>query len=392
MLRSLYIQNYALIEKLDIDFGSGFSVITGETGAGKSIILGAIGLLLGQRADVKSIRRGAAKCVIEARFEIAGYGMQPFFEENELEYEDECILRREVYASGKSRAFINDTPASLVQMKELGEQLIDVHSQHQNLLLNKEGFQLSVLDLLAHDEDELSKYRSLHREWKQVQQDLELLVAQAEKNKADEDYIRFQLEQLEDAHLAAGEQEELEQEADTLSHAEEIKAGLFRAGQAMNSDEGGLLSVLKECLNTMAGLQKVYPAAGELVERLESSYTLDFVQNDLYYPTFAEKLTYLMYRFCSGHFFNDGNKRIALTLGAYFLHKNNYYWHACICMRTLESIIYHVAASNINQDLLLRIVNSFLTSKDYDEELKIDIANAMSKGELGIQGEDYEKD
>ena len=140
MLRSLYIQNYALIEKLDIDFGSGFSVITGETGAGKSIILGAIGLLLGQRADVKSIRRGAAKCVIEARFEIAGYGMQPFFEENELEYEDECILRREVYASGKSRAFINDTPASLVQMKELGEQLIDVHSQHQNLLLNKEGF------------------------------------------------------------------------------------------------------------------------------------------------------------------------------------------------------------------------------------------------------------
>lgn len=210
--------------------------------------------------------------MIEARFEIAGYGMQPFFEENELEYEDECILRREVYASGKSRAFINDTPASLVQMKELGEQLIDVHSQHQNLLLNKEGFQLSVLDLLAHDEDELSKYRSLHREWKQVQQDLEQLVAQAEKNKADEDYIRFQLEQLEDAHLAAGEQEELEQEADTLSHTEEIKAGLFRAGQAMNSDEGGLLSVLKECLNTMAGLQKVYPAAGELVERLESSY------------------------------------------------------------------------------------------------------------------------
>ena len=272
MLRSLYIQNYALIEKLDIDFGSGFSVITGETGAGKSIILGAIGLLLGQRADVKSIRRGAAKCVIEARFEIAGYGMQPFFEENELEYEDECILRREVYASGKSRAFINDTPASLVQMKELGEQLIDVHSQHQNLLLNKEGFQLNVLDILAHDEEELNNYQSLHREWKQVQQDLEQLIALSEKNKADEDYIRFQLEQLEDAHLAIGEQEELEQEADTLSHAEEIKAGLFRAGQVMNSDEGGLLSALKECLNTMLGLQKVYPSAGELAERLESSY------------------------------------------------------------------------------------------------------------------------
>ena len=272
MLRSLYIQNYALIEKLDIDFGSGFSVITGETGAGKSIIVGAIGLLLGQRADVKSIRQGAAKCVIEARFEIAGYGMRPFFEENELEYEDECILRREVYASGKSRAFINDTPASLVQMKELGEQLIDVHSQHQNLLLNKEGFQLNVLDILAHDEEELNNYQSLHREWKQVQQDLEDLIVLAEQNKADEDYIRFQLEQLEDAQLAAGEQEELEQEADTLSHAEEIKAGLFRAGQVMNSDEGGLLSALKECLNTMLGLQKVYPSAGELAERLESSY------------------------------------------------------------------------------------------------------------------------
>ena len=272
MLRSLYIQNYALIERLDIDFGSGFSVITGETGAGKSIILGAIGLLLGQRADVKSIRQGAAKCVIEARFEIAGYGMRPFFEENELEYEDECILRREVYASGKSRAFINDTPASLVQMKELGEQLIDVHSQHQNLLLNKEGFQLNVLDILAHDEEELNNYQSLHREWKQVQQDLEDLIVLAEQNKADEDYIRFQLEQLEDAQLAAGEQEELELEADTLSHAEEIKAGLFRAGQVMNSDEGGLLSALKECLNTMLGLQKVYPSAGELAERLESSY------------------------------------------------------------------------------------------------------------------------
>ena len=272
MLRSLYIQNYALIEKLDIDFGSGFSVITGETGAGKSIILGAIGLLLGQRADVKSIRQGAAKCVIEARFEIAGYGMRPFFEENELEYEDECILRREVYASGKSRAFINDTPASLVQMKELGEQLIDVHSQHQNLLLNKEGFQLNVLDILAHDEEELNNYQSLHREWKQVQQDLEDLIILAEQNKADEDYIRFQLEQLEEAHLAEGEQEELEQEAEMLSHAEEIKAGLYRVEQSFASDEGGLLSYLKDSLNTLNNLQRVYQPAKELAERMESAY------------------------------------------------------------------------------------------------------------------------
>lgn len=272
MLRSLYIQNYALIEKLDISFGAGFSVITGETGAGKSIILGAIGLLLGQRAEVKAIRQGASKCVIEARFDISAYGMEPFFEDNELEYEEECILRREVYASGKSRAFINDTPASLVQMKELGEQLIDVHSQHQNLLLNKEGFQLNVLDILSHNDEQLSAYQSLYREWKRAQQELADLIARAEQNKADEDYIRFQLEQLEEANLSAGEQEELEQETDMLSHAEEIKAGLFRVGQLLTSDEGGLLAGLKESLNTMLGLQKVYSPATELAERLESTY------------------------------------------------------------------------------------------------------------------------
>ncbi len=272
MLRSLYIQNYALIEKLDIDFSSGFSVITGETGAGKSIILGAIGLLLGQRADVKSIRIGASKCVIEARFDISAYGMRPFFDENELEYEGECILRREVYSSGKSRAFINDTPASLGQMKELGEQLIDVHSQHQNLLLNKEGFQLNVLDILSHNEEDLNAYQALYKEWKQAQQDLEDLIARAEQDKSDEDFIRFQLEQLEEAHLSAGEQEELEQEADTLSHAEDIKAGLYRVNQTLYSDEGGLLAGLKDCLNTMLGLQNVYTPAREFAERLESTY------------------------------------------------------------------------------------------------------------------------
>ena len=272
MLRSLYIQNYALIEKLDIGFDSGFSVITGETGAGKSIILGAIGLLLGQRADVKSIRKGASKCIIEARFDVSAYGMQPFFEANELEYEDECILRRELYASGKSRAFINDTPASLAQMKELGELLIDVHSQHQNLLLNKEGFQLNVLDLLAHDEAELAAYQRLYNDWRQVRQDLEALVARAEQSRADEDYIRFQLEQLEEANLTDGEQEELEQEAEMLTHAEDIKAGLYRAGQALNADEGGVLEALKDCQNTMMGLRSVFAPAGELADRLDSVY------------------------------------------------------------------------------------------------------------------------
>ena len=272
MLRSLYIQNYALIEKLDISFETGFSVITGETGAGKSIILGAIGLLLGQRADVKAIRHGASKCIIEARFDISAYGMRPFFEENELEYDEECILRREVQSSGKSRAFINDTPASLAQVKELGEQLIDVHSQHQNLLLNKEGFQLNVLDILAHNDAALAKYRLCYDEWKQTDRELAELVSLAEKSRSDEDYIRFQLEQLEEACLVEGEQEELEQEAETLSHAEEIKAGLYRVEQSFASDEGGLLSYLKDSLNTLNNLQRVYQPAKELTERMESAY------------------------------------------------------------------------------------------------------------------------
>lgn len=273
MLRSLYIQNYALIDKLDISFETGFSVITGETGAGKSIILGAIGLLLGQRADVKAIRRGASKCVIEARFDISAYGMRPFFEENELEYdEEECILRREVQASGKSRAFINDTPASLAQVKELGEQLIDVHSQHQNLLLNKEGFQLNVLDILAHNDAAIEKYHTCYNEWKKIERELSELIALADKSRSDEDFIRFQLEQLEEAQLVEGEQDELEQESEVLSHSEEIKAGLYRIEQSFFSDEGSLLSYLKDNLNILNSLQKVYQPAKELAERMESAY------------------------------------------------------------------------------------------------------------------------
>lgn len=273
MLRSLYIQNYALIEKLDIDFEPGFSVITGETGAGKSIILGAIGLLLGQRADVKSIRTGATKCVIEAHFDVSRYNnLRPFFADNGLDYDDECILRRELYASGKSRAFINDSPAQLTQMKELGEQLIDVHSQHQNLLINTEGFQLNVLDLLAHDDATLAAYQSVYKQWKQAQGDLDKLVEKIARDKADEDYIRFQWQQLDEARLTPGEQEELEQETELLSHAEDIKAGLYQASQRFNDDENGLLSGLKECCNTMQNLQNVYPPVEEWANRLESSY------------------------------------------------------------------------------------------------------------------------
>ena len=273
MLQSIHIQNYALIESLDIDFHPGFSVITGETGAGKSIILGAIGLLVGQRADIKAIKNGANKCIVEARFNIASYALESFFEEHEMEYEEgECILRRELYASGKSRAFINDTPATLTQMKELGEKLIDVHSQHQNLLLNHEDFQLSILDILANDEKELQTYQELYSDYKKVCRELAHIQEQAEKNRQDEDYIRFQVEQLEEANLQNGEQEELEQEAETLSHAEEIKASLYKADQLMASGDMTLLSATKECLQTLQGISRVYGQTQEWIERLDSCY------------------------------------------------------------------------------------------------------------------------
>ena len=273
MLQSIHIQNYALIESLDIDFHPGFSVITGETGAGKSIILGAIGLLVGQRADIKAIKNGANKCIVEARFNIASYALESFFEEHEMEYEEgECILRRELYASGKSRAFINDTPATLTQMKELGEKLIDVHSQHQNLLLNHEDFQLSILDILANDEKELQTYQEFYSDYKKVCRELAHIQEQAEKNRQDEDYIRFQVEQLEEANLQNGEQEELEQEAETLSHAEEIKASLYKADQLMASGDMTLLSATKECLQTLQGISRVYGQTQEWIERLDSCY------------------------------------------------------------------------------------------------------------------------
>ena len=273
MLQSLYIQNYALIDKLDIDFTPGFSVITGETGAGKSIILGAIGLLLGQRADVKAIRNGATKCIVEAKFSIASYGMEEFFKANDIEYDsEECIIRREVNINGKSRAFINDTPASLSQMKVLGEKLIDVHSQHQNLLINKEGFQLNILDILAQDIKELTDYQNEYNEYRKVSRELDECIRQAEETRKEEDYIRFQLQQLDEAELKEGEVAELEQEAETLSHAEDIKAGLYRSAQNIGGDEGGCLTLIKDSINTLQTVCKVFAKANEWKERLESCY------------------------------------------------------------------------------------------------------------------------
>ena len=273
MLQSIHIQNYALIESLDIDFHAGFSVITGETGAGKSIILGAIGLLVGQRADSKAIKTGASKCVVEAHFNISTYRLEEFFNENDLEYDGEvCILRREVHASGKSRAFINDTPASLAQMKALGEKLIDVHSQHQNLLLNHEDFQLNVLDILASSYEALQAYKSLYTSYKQTSRELAQLIVESEKNRQDEEYIRFQVKQLDDAQLQAGEQEELEQEAEMLTHAEDIKSSLYKVNQLMDEGEMNLVSLAKEGMQVLQSISKVYTPASEWSNRLESCY------------------------------------------------------------------------------------------------------------------------
>ena len=273
MLKSIFIQNYALIDKLDISFGPGFSVITGETGAGKSIILGAIGLLLGQRADVKAIKNGASRCIVEAYFNIASCGLENFFTINNIDYDpDECILRREVSANGKSRAFINDTPVSLTQIRTLGDKLIDIHSQHQNLLLNKEGFQLNILDILAQDEKQLSEYQILYGQYKKVCSELEECIRKAEESRKEEDYIRFQLQQLEEADLKEDELNSLEQEAETLTHAEDIKATLYKANQLTEGEEGGSVSLAKEALQALESISNVFPPAKEWAQRLNSCY------------------------------------------------------------------------------------------------------------------------
>lgn len=273
MLYSLHIQHYALIESLDIHFDTGFSVITGETGAGKSIILGALGLLVGQRADAKVIRTGASRCVVEAEFHLKNYDMDVFFSENDLDFDgNECIVRREVLVSGKSRAFINDTPVSLAQMKELGKQLIDIHSQHQNLLLNDSGFQLNVLDVIAANDELLETYHAAFNAYKDAQRRLKDVIEEVKKAREDQDFLKFQLEQLDEANLKVGEQEDMEAEAQLLNHTEEIKQVYFGVDDLLTGDHAGILSHLKECANSLRSLGKVYPASGELSERIESTY------------------------------------------------------------------------------------------------------------------------
>ncbi|MFA6719267.1 MAG: AAA family ATPase, partial [Prevotella sp.] len=224
MLRHLYVKNFTLIDELNIDFHSGFSVITGETGAGKSIVLGAIHLLLGQRADTKQIKAGSERCIVEAHFDLSHYDMEPFFVDNDIDYdESDCIVRREITANGKSRAFINDTPVTLNAMRELGEQLIDIHSQHQSLLLQKADFQLNVVDIIASDKKQLDAYMQAYQAYRQAQSDYERFQQAYNTNKDNEEFLRFQVNELQDAQLKVGEQDELEQQIKTLSHAEDIK-------------------------------------------------------------------------------------------------------------------------------------------------------------------------
>lgn len=273
MIKKLSVSNYTLIDELHIDFSAGFSVITGETGAGKSIILGALSLILGQRADLKSLRRSDEKAVIEGVFDIASYHLRDFFDENELDYDEgECILRREILPSGKSRAFINDTPVSLAQLKALGEQLIDIHSQHQNMLLADPRFQLRVVDTMAGDAALLADYRKHYRRWRERLQAYTRLQEENRSGREEEDYLRYQLTQLDEAHLQEGEQEELEAELQTLQHAEEIKNELAVLQEFLHAEETGVVSLLNATLSRMRALSRLYPEVDEWAGRLESDY------------------------------------------------------------------------------------------------------------------------
>ena len=274
MLKYLNIRNYALIDSLELDFSSGFSVITGETGTGKSVLLGAISMMLGQRSDVKSIREGADRCVIEGHFDISSFDMRSLFEENDLDYDEkECIIRRELSSTGRSRAFINDTPVSISLMKEFGNRLIDIHSQHQNLLLGDKNFQLNVLDTLSDIAPTLSTYKVLFDEYVNVCKELSNLKKQLEKSRSDEEWLRFQYEEIESASLHDGEQEELEQELQELTHAEDIKTALYGAVNAIDGEEGGnLIQSLRDAANALSRISAHYQVAGELSDRLETNY------------------------------------------------------------------------------------------------------------------------
>ena len=273
MLKQLYIRNFTLIDELDIKLYPGFSVITGETGAGKSIILGAIGLLLGNRADSKAIKSGKERCVIEAHFDLSRYDMKGFFDDNDIDFDaEDTIIRRELTSAGKSRAFINDTPVPLTKMRELGEQLVDIHSQHQNLQLQKEDFQLNVVDILAQDAEHIKAYQAVYQQYRSALSRLEQQKQELIKNRENEEFMRFQHKELDEAHLEPGELEQLEQESDILNHSEEIKSALYEADHSLSDDEGSILQLLRNASYSISNIREIYPEVAELSDRLDSSY------------------------------------------------------------------------------------------------------------------------
>ena len=312
MLNSLHIENYVLIKKLDLNFESGFSVITGQTGAGKSILLGALNLVLGARADLKSIKEGAEKCIIEAVFDIANYDIKDFFEENDLDYSTECILRRELSASGKSRLFINDTPVNASILRTLADQLIDVHSQHENLLLRDNNFQLGVLDITAKNQDLLENYKELYKSHTQICQKIEELESELSKGKEELDYLQFQFNQLEESKLVDSEDIDIETELTILEHANDIKQALLEAENTLSTD-AGVLEMLRNAENAISSVSKYSTYCEELVSRISSCYIeLKDISAELYnesekVDSDPERLEYLrerrdlIYTLCQKH-------------------------------------------------------------------------------------------
>ena len=273
MLKQLYIKNFTLIDELDIQLFPGFSVITGETGAGKSIILGALSLLLGQRADSKSIKSGCDRCIIEAHFDLSRYQLESLFADNDIDYDHEdCIFRRELTSTGKSRSFINDTPVSLAVMKSIGQQLVDIHSQHQNLLLQEEDFQLNVVDIIAQDGKQLSDYQQAFKDYQTARKAVVRMEEELAKAAENEDFMRFQYNELQEANLEPGQQEELEQESETLSHVEDIKEALFNAEGILSGEEANLVESLREVSRTLSGIKGVFADVAEVTERIDSCY------------------------------------------------------------------------------------------------------------------------
>ncbi len=273
MLKSLSIENYALIDSLQISFDSGLTVITGETGAGKSIIMGALSLILGQRADSRFIKQEKKRCIIEGVFDITNYKLKSLFEEKDWVYDGgECILRREIWSTGKSRAFVNDSPVYLNDLKELAERLIDIHSQHQNLSLNDNLFQLNVIDIIADSYFELKEYQKAYNEFRSSVKALNELKDQYRANKEEEDYLRFQYGALTDASLKEDEQELLEIELEALIHSEEIKSALFTTTSILTDDDKNVESNLRLILDTLQNIKNVYPKINDITERVRSAY------------------------------------------------------------------------------------------------------------------------